>query len=160
MLEYTRFMPHCLQIRAKALELISIFSNVRCKYTKCPSNERHATYSWFPLSVMWFWLHNEGVLYSRHAYCCMFSRVFFKDNTHARRTNWTSSPIWLCRCKQNPMPDRAFKIGISVLNLDRYLPKLVCPISVELTYYYPYRAFGGQNKIVYSARFVRRAILF
>ena len=62
---------------------------------------------------------------------------FFKDNTHAhaRRTNWTSSPIWLCRCKQNPMPDRAFKIVISVLNLDRYLPKLVCPISVELTYW-------------------------
>ena len=27
-------------------------------------------------------------------------------------------------------------------------------------YYYPYRAFGGQNKIVFSARFVRRAILF
>ena len=27
-------------------------------------------------------------------------------------------------------------------------------------YYYPYRAFGGQNKIVYSTRFVtRRAIL-
>ena len=26
--------------------------------------------------------------------------------------------------------------------------------------YYPYRAFGGQNKIVYSTRFVRRAILF
>ena len=27
-------------------------------------------------------------------------------------------------------------------------------------YYYPYRAFGGQNKIVYSTRFVRRAIFF
>ena len=26
--------------------------------------------------------------------------------------------------------------------------------------YYPYRAFGGQNKIVYSTRFVRRAIFF
>ena len=27
-------------------------------------------------------------------------------------------------------------------------------------HYYPYRAFGGQNKIVYSTRFVtRRAIL-
>ena len=26
--------------------------------------------------------------------------------------------------------------------------------------YYPYRAFGGQNKIVYSRRFVRRAIFF
>ena len=26
--------------------------------------------------------------------------------------------------------------------------------------YYPYRAFGGQNKIVYSPRFVRRAIFF
>ena len=27
-------------------------------------------------------------------------------------------------------------------------------------HYYPYRAFGGQNKIVYSTRFVRRAIFF
>ena len=27
-------------------------------------------------------------------------------------------------------------------------------------YYYPYRAFGGQNKIVYSTCFVRRAIFF
>ena len=27
-------------------------------------------------------------------------------------------------------------------------------------YYYPYRAFGGQNKIVYSTRFVMRAIFF
>ena len=26
--------------------------------------------------------------------------------------------------------------------------------------YYPYRAFGGQNKIVYSTRLVRRAIFF
>ena len=26
--------------------------------------------------------------------------------------------------------------------------------------YYPYRAFGGQNKIMYSTRFVRRAIFF
>ena len=26
--------------------------------------------------------------------------------------------------------------------------------------YYPYRAFGGQNEIVYSTRFVRRAIFF
>ena len=26
--------------------------------------------------------------------------------------------------------------------------------------HYPYRAFGCQNKIVYSARFVRKAILF
>ena len=29
-----------------------------------------------------------------------------------------------------------------------------------MLYYYPYRAFGGQNKIVYSPRFVRRAIFF
>ena len=35
----------------------------------------------------------------------------------------------------------------------------VC-ICVYILYYYPYRAFGGQNKIVYSTRFVRRAILF
>ena len=28
------------------------------------------------------------------------------------------------------------------------------------TYHYPYRAFGGQNKIVYSTNFVRRAIFF
>ena len=27
-------------------------------------------------------------------------------------------------------------------------------------YYYPYRAFSDQNKIVYSTRFVRRAIFF
>ena len=27
-------------------------------------------------------------------------------------------------------------------------------------YYYPYLAFGDQNKIVYSTRFVRRAIFF
>ena len=26
--------------------------------------------------------------------------------------------------------------------------------------YYPYRAFGGQNKIVYSTRFARRAMFF
>ena len=31
---------------------------------------------------------------------------------------------------------------------------------VNIIYYYPYRAFGGQNKIVYSTRFVRRAIFF
>ena len=30
----------------------------------------------------------------------------------------------------------------------------------NIMYYYPYRAFGGQNKIVYSTRFVRRAIFF
>ena len=30
----------------------------------------------------------------------------------------------------------------------------------NIPYYYPYRAFGGQNKIVYSTRFVRRAIFF
>ena len=30
---------------------------------------------------------------------------------------------------------------------------------VNITYNYPYRAYGGQNKIVYSTRFVtRRAI--
>ena len=32
--------------------------------------------------------------------------------------------------------------------------------GIHIIYYYPYRAFGGQNKIVYSTRFVtRRAIL-
>ena len=30
----------------------------------------------------------------------------------------------------------------------------------NIMYYYPYRAFGDQNKIVYSTRFVRRAIFF
>ena len=30
---------------------------------------------------------------------------------------------------------------------------------MSIVYYYPYRAFGGQNKIVYSMRFVR-AIFF
>ena len=30
----------------------------------------------------------------------------------------------------------------------------------NIVYYYPYKAFGGQNKIMYSTRFVtRRAIL-
>ena len=33
-------------------------------------------------------------------------------------------------------------------------------VSSNTLYYYPYRAFGGQNKIVYSTRFVRRAIYF
>ena len=35
-------------------------------------------------------------------------------------------------------------------------------VSIEgnIFYYYPYRAFGGQNKIVYSTRFVRRTIFF
>ena len=33
-------------------------------------------------------------------------------------------------------------------------------VHVDNVYYYPYRAFGGQSKIVYSTRFVtRRAIL-
>ena len=33
-------------------------------------------------------------------------------------------------------------------------------LTENIKYYYPYRAFGGQNKIVYSTRFVtRRAIL-
>ena len=30
----------------------------------------------------------------------------------------------------------------------------------DIIHYYPYRAFGGQNKIVYSTRFVRPAISF
>ena len=31
---------------------------------------------------------------------------------------------------------------------------------MKILYYYPYRAFGGQNKTVYSTRFVtRRAII-
>ena len=29
-----------------------------------------------------------------------------------------------------------------------------------MVYYYPYRAFGGQNKIVYSTRFVTRKAIF
>ena len=33
-------------------------------------------------------------------------------------------------------------------------------IYVSIPYYYPFRAFGGQNKIVYSTRFLtRRGIL-
>ena len=31
-------------------------------------------------------------------------------------------------------------------------------LDQNIYYYYSYRAFGGQNKIVYSTRFVRRAI--
>ena len=37
------------------------------------------------------------------------------------------------------------------------------PYSIAVSnikHYYPYRAFGGQNKIVYSTRFVRREIFF
>ena len=30
----------------------------------------------------------------------------------------------------------------------------------NIQYYYTYRAFGGQNKILYSTHFVRRAIFF
>ena len=37
-------------------------------------------------------------------------------------------------------------------------------MTIKNIYYYPYRAFGGQNKIVYSTRFVTivtsRAIFF
>ena len=31
------------------------------------------------------------------------------------------------------MPDQALKIGVSMVCLDWCLPKLLCPISVELT---------------------------
>ena len=43
--------------------------------------------------------------------------------------------------------------------IDEFKMKLIKPFKGN-TYYYPYRAFGGQNKIVYPTRFVRRAIFF
>ena len=41
-----------------------------------------------------------------------------------------------------------------------YINILFDVFVVNIVYYYSYRAFGGQNKIVYSTRFVRRAIFF
>ena len=50
---------------------------------------------------------------------------------------------------RNAMPGNQAKIMSIIKNC-----------SSNILYYYPYRAFGGQNKIVYSTHFVtRRAII-
>ena len=46
-----------------------------------------------------------------------------------------------------------------ITNIFQNLKGSQCP-EYNIPYYYPYRAFGGQNKILYSTRFVRRAIFF
>ena len=53
------------------------------------------------------------------------------------------------------------RVGCCIPVLDFYLVlhALRCQ-KCTIMDYYPYRAFGGQNKIVYSTRFVRRAIFF
>ena len=38
-------------------------------------------------------------------------------------------------------------------------PGLGATETANIPYYYPYRAFGGQNKIVYSTRFVTRTAI-
>ena len=49
----------------------------------------------------------------------------------------------------------------ALYSLHRFNEKVKFTQLANIDYYYPYRAFGGQNTIVYSTRFVtRRAIFF
>ena len=60
------------------------------------------------------------------------------------------------------LPTRGLSIIIIIFYEIRIAMNYFTNISLDINilYYYPYRAFGGQNKIVYSTRFVRRAIFF
>ena len=50
--------------------------------------------------------------------------------------------------------------GIIWFEIDKSLFQHGHDVYMCNVYYYPYRAFGDQNKIVYSTRFVRREIFF
>ena len=56
------------------------------------------------------------------------------------------------------------QIGQDVMiQIERIYVQVILDLHIldSVSIYYPYRAFGGQNKIVYSTRFVtRRAIFF